>query len=183
MKPPVRIADDLIRQVVNATSVKVLATLQAVDPLITAVHYQYGHYNDVKERLLQKGKTDKPNRYPLIVLFEDFRVLNRVPGIFGIADVKIIILHTSSKSYTRQQREDSVFNPVLVPIYEAFLTQLRVRGFFMQYGPFKHTRIDRPHWGDPGQYQNNGYLFDEVLDGIELSDLTLQTYFNNCVIA
>lgn len=178
----------LIGTVVAKTSAALLTQLQAVDPLITGVHYQYGHYNDIKERLLQKGKTDKPNRYPLIALFEDFRVTNRVPGIFGIADLRLIILHFSSKGITREQRETNVFLPILVPIYEEFLKQLRVSGFFMQYGPFRHNRIDRPHWGDPGLYRSrsgepDGYIFDEILDGIEIDGLQLQTYFNNCVTA
>lgn len=181
MKEPIRIVD-LIGQVVAKTSAKVLAQLQAVDATITAVHYEYGHYNDVRERLIQKGKVNPDQKYPLIVLFEDFRLVNRVPGLTGIADLKIIILHTSKKDLTRQQRESQVFLPVLVPIYDEFLRQLRYSGFFMQYGPFRHNRIDRPHWGDPGIYGNKGYLFDDILDGIEISDLQLQTFLANCII-
>lgn len=182
MKPPVRIVD-IIGDLVAKTSAALLTYLQTVDPLITGVHYQYGHYNDIKERLLAKGKIDPAARYPLVVLFEDFRVQNRTPGIFGIADVKMMVLHLSRKDITRQQREANVFKPVLVPIYDELLRQMKISGKFMQYGPFRHNRIDRPHWGDPVIYGNNGYLFDEVLDGIEISDLQLQTYLNNCVTA
>lgn len=182
MKPEVRLVD-LIRRVVVKTSTAVWPKLIQADPLITAVHYEYGHYNDVRERLLQKGKVNADQKYPLIVLFEDFRIVNRVPGLIGIADIKIIILHTSKKDVTRAQRESQVFLPILVPIYNEFLKQLRYSGFFMQYGPFRHTRIDRPHWGDPGIYGNKGYLFDDVLDGIELSDLQLQVYTAECITA
>jgi len=180
MIAPVRIVD-IMDGMVAKTSATVLPALQTVDPMITGVHYQYGHYNDVKERLLQKGKTDRPNRYPLIVLFEDFRVLNGRPGLFGVADVKIMVLHLSRKDITRPQRETNVFKTVLVPIYDAFMYQLWVSGLFMQYGRFEHARIDRPHWGDPALYGNAGYLFDEILDGIEIADLQLVTYLNNCV--
>lgn len=183
MKPKLRIVD-LIGQVVAKTSAKVAPLLPAPPAPLTAltVHYQYGHYTDVRQRLMTDGKVNPDVRYPLVVLFEDFRLVNRELGLIGIADLKIIILHTSSKSYTRQQREDQVFLPVLVPIYDEFMKQLKYSGFFMQYGPFRHNRIDRPHWGDPGIYGNKGYLFDEVLDGIEISDLQLQTYPANCII-
>lgn len=182
MKPPVRIVD-IIGEVVASTEAKLLTALQAVDSKITGINYLYGHYNDVRERLGQYGKTEKNSRYPLIVLFEDFRIVNRVLGLTGIADVKIIILHTSSKDFTREQRESLVFKPILVPIYDEFLKQLKLSGHFMQYGPFRHNRIDRPHWGDPVLYGNNGYLLNDILDGIELSDLQLQTYLPNCVAA
>lgn len=181
MKPQVRLVD-LVGRAVAKTSAKVLPLLPVLDPLITAVHYEYGHYNDVRERLIQKGKVNPDQKYPLVVLFEDFRIVNRVPGLTGVADIKIIILHTSKKDWTRQQREDRVFLPILVPIYNEFLRQLRYSGYFMQYGPFRHTRIDRPHWGDPGIYGNKGYLFDDVLDGIELSDLQLQVYMAECIV-
>lgn len=181
MKPQRRLVD-LIGQVVAKTSAKMLAALQLVDPAITGVYYQYGHYNDVKERLIAQGRVNPDQKYPLIVLFEDFRLVNRVPGLIGIADLRLMILHTSKKDITRAQREERVFLPILNPIYNEFLKQLRVSGFFMQYGPFRHNRIDRPHWGDPGVYGNKGYLFDDVLDGIELSDLQLQTYTATCII-
>lgn len=184
MKTPVRIVD-LIGKAVGKVSVKLLAQLQAVDPKITGVYYEYGHYNDVRERLIQKSKTlsTKDQRYPLVVLFEDFRLVNRVLGITGIADIKILILHLTKKEFTREQREDLVFMPILVPIYEALLNELKISGDFMQYGPFRHNRIDRPHWGDPELYKNGGYLLNDILDGIELSELQLQTYLPNCVTA
>ena len=182
MKVPVRIVD-LIGKAVQKTSAKLLTQLQTVDPMITGVHYDYGHYTDIRERLGQKAKTAKTARFPLVILFEDYRVVKRTLGLEGIADAKIIIVHRSSKDYTRQQREDLVFKPILVPIYHELLHQLKISGDFMQYGPFQHNQIDRPHWGDPGLYGNDGYLLNEVLDGIEISDLRLQTYLPNCVTA
>lgn len=179
MKLPIRYVK-IFEGIVAKTSAKLLPALQAVDPMIKAVHYDFGHYNDVRERLIQKGKTAQDQRYPLIVLFEDFRQGNRVLGLDSIGDVKIIILHLTKKEYTRQQREEKVFLPILVPIYNEFLKQMKYSGHFMQYGPFRHDRIDRPHWGDPGLYANGGYLLNDVLDGIELSNLQLQTYLPNC---
>lgn len=181
MKLPVRIVKH-VETVVSRVSAKLLTQLKLVDLLITGVHFLYGHYPDIRERLLQLGKTEKDRRYPLIVLFEDFRVRNKTVGIFGGVEVKIMILWPSRKDITREQREASYLQ-ILDPIYKEFFKQLRASGLFMQYGPFEHERIDRPHWGDPALYGNKGYLLDEILDGIEINNLILKTYFNDCVIA
>lgn len=182
MKLPIRYKR-IFEGIVAKTSAKLLTQLQTVDPMITAIHFGFGHYNDERERLIQKGKTSKEQRYPLIVLFEDYRQGNRVLGLDNTADVKIMILHLTRKDYTRDQRETLVFNPILVPIYDEFLKQMKISGHFMQYGPFRHDRIDRPHWGDPGLYANGGYLLNDVLDGIELANLQLQTYLPTCTQA
>lgn len=182
MKPQIRLTD-VMSKIVAKTSTKILSVLQAVDPSITAVHYEYGHLKDVRERLMAKTLANPmATRYPLVWLIEDFRTTHE-PGLFGVSDVKIMILHTTLKEYTRVQREQLVLLPILIPVYNALLYQMKISGMFMQYGPFAHVHIDRPHWGNPEEWGNKGYLFDEPLDGIELSELELKIYLANCVIA
>lgn len=181
MKPEVRLTD-IIRKVVVRTSAKKLAYLQTVDSTITGIQYQYGHLKDVRERLRAQTIADPSARkYPLIWLIEDFNVENGKAGLTGVSDVRIMILHNTKKEYTRQQRENLVILPILIPVYNEFLVQMRAIGSFMQYGPFDHNRIDRPHWGNPEEWGNKNYLFDEPLDGIEISDLSLQIYLANCL--
>lgn len=183
MKPEVRLTD-IMRRVVARVSAKKLAYLQTIDPTITGVHYQYGHLKDVRERLVAQSQANPmTRRYPLIWLIEDFEVVNSIPGIYGVSKVRIMILHDTQKEYTRQQREDRVFLPILIPIYNEFFVQMSVIGSFMQYGPFSHRRVDRPHWGNPAEWLGfKNYLFDEPLDGIEITELSLQIYLANCVI-
>lgn len=183
MSNPVYIVD-IMRDVVTVTSSVLLAQLQQKDPLITAVHYDYGHYTDIRERLVAKDKSGKPDeKYPRIVLFEDHRIKHGQEGLTGIADLKLLILHVSSNKVTRQWREDNVFRPILYPIYFEFLKQLKLSGKFQIYDTTKiqHDQINRPHWGDPGLYKNEGYLLGDILDGIEIANLNLLTYLDNCV--
>lgn len=181
MKPEVRIVE-IIRKVVTRVSVRKLTYLKTIDPSITGIQYQFGHLQDVRERLQAQTLADPTmRRYPLIWLIEDFDIDYGEIGLNGVSDIRIMILHTTEKDYTRQQREDKVILPILIPIYNEFFVQLRAIGSFMQYGPFRHTRIDRPHWGNPAEWGNKGYLFDEPLDGIEISDLDLQIYLANCL--
>src|SRR5688572_3159637 len=108
---------DIFRDIVAKTSTVLLTQLQAVDPLITAVHYDYGHYNDIQAKLMQKDKITPGQKYPLIVLFEDHKIRHGQIGLTGITDLKLIILHLTRKDYTRQQREDLVFRTILYPVY------------------------------------------------------------------
>lgn len=182
MTGPVYIVD-IMRDVVAAVSAALLPQLQAVDPLISAVHYDYGHYTDIRERLVTLGKVTPAEKYPRIVLFEDHRVRHGDEGLTGIMDLKLIILYPSRNDITRQQRETGVFRPILYPIYQEFLRQLYLSGKFNIYDVTKiqHDQINRPHWGDPGLYKNEGYLLGDILDGIEIANLQLTTYLDNCL--
>lgn len=174
-------------KIVARVSVKLLAQLKAVDPMITGVHYEYGHYTDIQERLITYSQSNekKTDRYPLIAVFEDDKVTHRQRGMYGNAGMKIIILAATSNSITRVQREERTFKPILYPIYEELLSQIFKSGVFNVYSPdqIQHEQINRPHWGDPGLYKNEGYLFTDVLDGIELNNLVLPTYLKTCEAA
>lgn len=178
--------NDIFGEIVARVSAKLLAQLQAVDPAITGVHYQYGHYTDIQERLITFGKgTSRNQRFPLICVFEDEKIEHRREGFFGMAKKKILILAQTTATRTRVQREEEVFKPILYPIYEELLTQIFKSGKFNVYSEdqIEHSQINRPHWGDPGIYRNEKYLFTDVLDGIELSNLNLQTYLKTCEAA
>lgn len=182
MTGPVYIVD-IMRDVVGAVSAALLTQLQAVDPLISAVHYDYGHITDLRERLVTQGKVDATAKYPRVILFEDYRLRHAQEGLTGITDLQLLIIHPSKKEITRQEREDGVFRPILYPIYQEFLKQLYLSGKFNIYDVTKiqHDQINRPHWGDPELYKNKEYLLNDVLDGIEIANLQLQTYLDNCL--
>lgn len=175
---------DVFREIVQRVSAKVTPFLPGTEN-ISGVYFDYGHYTDIRERLVAKSKSleTKSNRFPLIAMFEDFRIRRGDEGLTGIADMTLIILYHSNKVKTRQQREDDVFKPILIPIYNELLRQIKLSGKFMVYSEsqIKHDMIKRPHWGDPAMYGNDSYLFDTVLDGIELRNLSLTTFLNNCL--
>lgn len=161
--------------------------LKRIDPKITAIQYEYGHLPDVRERLISKGKVLEGSRFPMIVVFEDFRTDHSKVGVTGISRLSIILLALSNKNYTRQQREEKTFEPILRPMYELFKQQLKLSGKFMIYDvtTIKHTQVDLPHWGDPKNQrsdakENTGYLTDQCLDGIGMDGTQLISYFQLC---
>jgi hypothetical protein len=173
---------DILRDIVADTSTVLLQQLQAVDPLITGINFQYGHYNDVRQQQMQKGKTDKTGRTPLFWLIEDYTIRKGQLGLTGVAMPRILIAHTTKKEYTRQQREDRVIRPVLYLIYDEFIRRLKLSGKFMIYDItlMAHNFTVRHHTGVDPKYDPSGYFLDDVLDGIELTNFELKTYLSNC---
>lgn len=82
MSQPVFIVD-VIRDIVAATSAVLLAQLQTVDPLITAVHFKYGHINDIRERITTE-MNQGINFCPFVCLIEDYRLKKGEEGLTGI---------------------------------------------------------------------------------------------------
>lgn len=171
---------DVIRDVVAATSAVLLAQLQTVDPLITKIWFEYGHRNDINERLItyQNGGT---NFCPMVCMFEDYRLKHGEKGLTGITNLVIVIIYYTKESTTRVEREANVFRPVLYPVYLEFLKQLKLNGKFSIYDEtlIKHDQINRPNWGDPDLYKERP--LKGVFDGIELNNLQLTTFLNNCL--
>lgn len=179
MSQPVYIVD-IFRDVVAATSVSLLTTLQAVDSTITGIKYEYGHRADMNERIITYGKQGI-NFMPMVCLFEDYKLHHGTVGYTGITELTMIIIYYSKPDITRAQREANVFRPILYPIYNELLKQLMVSGMFSIYDVTKvqHDQINRPHWGDPDLYKE--YPLKGVFDGIEISNLQLKTFLNNCL--
>lgn len=164
----------ILRQVVERTSTKLLPQLQTIDDKIEGVHFLHGHYTEVRQILSNKSLSNeyKFRKYPLVVLFHDFPVRREEDNdMYGTATVQMIILHSSTKDKIIDTRYDQVFVPILNPIYDEFVYQLKRHKGLMS--PGQHTLIDRPHWGNPDIYGSGGYIFKDVLDGKELKDLVL----------
>lgn len=172
MKEPVYVVD-IFRDIVEKVSEAVAPNID-----VESVQYLVGHYVEIKDRLLSQSKS-KLDSFPLIALFQDF-VETRGGEYYATANLQIMILHNTSKIDYVEDRYEKVFKPILYPIYEELLKQISKKA--VVYGPNKiqHDKIDRPHWGNPKMYGNEGYIFDFVLDGIELRNLKF-TLKQNCI--
>lgn len=179
MSQPVYIVD-VFGDVVAATSVALLSTLQAIDPTIIKIWFEYGHRADINERLITYGRQGV-NFMPMVCLFEDYKLSHEQVGLTGITNLTLIIIYFSKPDITREQRETNVFRPILYPVYNELLRQLKIDGRFSIYDitKIKHDQINRPHWGDPDLYKE--YPLKGVFDGIEISNLQLKTFLNNCL--
>ncbi|MHB9057113.1 MAG: hypothetical protein ACYC2P_13365 [Paludibacteraceae bacterium] len=180
---PVYIVDE-IGLAVAQVSANLLAQLQAFDATITGVHYQYGHPIEIIETLKQmdEAKAYKFSRYPFVGLFQDFPEDVGEVGFNGEVTLHMIIARFTTPTYKAAQRYEFNFKPVLYPIYFELLKQLNFSKAFQSYteSTIQHTKIDRLYWGREGLYKNEGNIFNDFLDCIEIRNLKLKTYLKIC---
>lgn len=179
MSQPVYIVD-VFKSVVEKTSTALLTQLQTVDSLIIGIKFEYGHRNDINERIISYGN-QRINFCPMVCLFEDYKIKRGQVGTTGITNLIIVIIYYSQPNITREERDVNVFKPILEPVYFEILKQLKLDGRFSIYDEttIKHDFIRRPHWGDPELYKE--YPLKGVFDAIELNNLQLTTFLKNCL--
>ncbi len=178
--PIVKIARGWVEEV----STKVTPIIQANDAaitgspsLITSVYYQHGHILEIIETLKQRDQGGKElEKYPLVALLQDFPLKRGQLGIEGETTLHFIIAMSTLPEYKADQRQARNFDPILYPIYEAFLKAIAASPFTMEYSVSKisHTQIDRMYWGRDGLAGVEGNIFDDWIDCIELKDLSLK---------
>lgn len=150
-----------------------------------APFFEYGHRREINAVLLEKDKDAvyKYQKYPLIALRMDFP--EETAGIDISYTLNIAILAYTNKNYRASERIENVFKPVLAPLYERFMTEIRNSGFFMwpvtadQSKP-PQTRIQRPFWGTETQEGTEKQIFTDPLDAIELVNLKINLKEKNC---
>jgi len=175
---------DLFRTITKSVSEKLTAQLKLVDPLIDGVHYKHGHPLEILEILdeLAKGITTKTSRYPLIGLFQDIpESIDVQEGFYGDVSFHLIIARPTDPNYRAAKRYEVNFKPILYPIYTALLEEIRLsKFFFLVDNKIPHTKIDRLYWGREGLYGNEGNVFNDRIDCIEIRDLKLRVKTQNC---
>lgn len=182
---PVIYLDEIIADCVTKVSAKLLPSLSVIDPNITGVHFQHGHPLEIIDalKLLSTGTTTKNKRYPLVALFRDFKeTMGDLPGIYSVAKPTIIIATRTLPAYSSDQRKEISFKPILHPIMVELFNQFEMSGKFMTEGDDLQTvdRIDHYFWGRESIYGANANIFSDWIDCVELNNLNLQLYTNNC---
>lgn len=175
---------DIFRDIVADVSTQVLPTLQAVNPQITGVHYEHGHLLEVNNTLTNKEKsnTERFNKYPLIVLLQDFPEVSTRQGHSEIT-LRLIIAASTKSDIKASERYERTFSPILMPIYEQLLDSIRWSSNFFWDGDLTsppHTKIDRPFKGIAVENGNVRYSMNDKLDAIEIDNLQLNYFDNKC---
>lgn len=158
------------------------AVVSKVDQVIFSslgvhVYYMYGHVSEIVDRLksMNASPDHKDKKYPLIALFQDFKVVRGEKlSMYGSASLNIIIATLTQPQYLAEQRYTLNFKPVLYPIYNELLNQLSLHAQFYFKHPIQHTEIDRLYWGKEGLYGNNGNIFNDYIDAIEIQNLQVE---------
>jgi len=143
-------------------------------------YYLHGHpleiVNTLKEHT-ESGADLKFKKFPLIAMLEDFED----DGSFGVfahrAKVDILFITNTNMDYKASDRYTNSFNLILTPIYDLFVKYLKKkRGVFTEKDNISGKTIYHLYWGKKGLYGNDGNIFDDFIDAIEIKGLELKIY-------
>lgn len=174
MSEPIYIVD-YFEDIVNQVSTSLGVT----------VGYQYGHPKEINETLvaLSKSPVSGGSAFPMVALFtdieekkgEDFNYDSKV-------SLHILIAEQTRTEYNSAERMEKTFKPVLYPIYTALIEKIAASKYFFEASvkAIPHSKTDRLHWGKSGIYGNEGLIFTENLDCIEIQNLSLTVKHRNC---
>jgi hypothetical protein len=180
MSKPIFITD-IFETIVAATSKKVLPQIKAFDPNITGVNYQFGHPTEITQTLDEwSSGTKDADKYPLIALLLDTPMDKGYINVEAKLDLHFIIARRTEQNYKAAERLKQNFKPVLYPVYDEFMRQLYFSGCFSDAMDPKHRQIDRYFWGKQGLYGNEKNVFNDKIDAIEIQNLKLTLYKQNC---
>lgn len=184
--------DDIIGEVVQATSDAILSTLIVNETevlgssLIQQVRYSKSSFDELIETLAQEDKSNvgRLTKYPLIHLVQDVAIERGGDiGFYGLPNLNILFIHQTEQAFKTDERDEKVFKPVLWPLYYAFLEQLKWSGWILDTwqvtGEFRHRVIKRAFWGNR-QLQGSKLILNDYVDAIEVQNLTVKINYSNC---
>lgn len=176
---------DIMKSVVDRVSAKLTPAFKLIDDSISAVHFDYGHPLEIIETLTQKSGTSMVyDKYPLVALFLDASVERGVEvGMYGEYDLHLAIVKGTVAEYKAYQRDELNFRPFLIPIYMELMNQLMFEKALQMptdVSRIRHRMTERYYWGRQGLYGNEGNIFGDHVDAIEIERLKIKVNLNYC---
>ena len=147
--------------------------------LVPILVFDHGHPLEIVNRIQAYTESDtlKYEAFPRICLLHDFE--EKITFETAVS-LTIIIVTQTAPEYSAPDRYTYSFDPVLTPLYDRFMKLLAESANIAttDNNYFKHTKIDRLFWGKNGLYGNQGNIFNDYIDAIEIKDLEL--IITNC---
>lgn len=184
--------DDIIEEVVQATSDKVLTTIQANEievlgsSLIQQIRFSKSSFDELIETLFQADKSgeERFKKYPLVHLVQDIAIERGSDiGFYGTTNLTIVFIHQTQQNFKTDERDEKVFKPVLWPIYYEFMEQLKRSAWILNpwqnTGEFRHRVIKRAFWGNR-KLETSKNILNDYVDAIEVQNLQLKINYSNC---
>lgn len=156
-----------------------------INDVLTNIYYDFGVAIEVVNRL--KLKTTDPilraKKYPLIwFLIQDSvkeDIDYRKNPVRNTNEISIIICTETEKGFTSAERYDNVILPILRPIYDSFIINIKKSKLVKSKTKFFHEYSENLFWGANGLYGHIGNIFDDNIDAIIIENLDL-SIVNNC---
>lgn len=145
------------------------------------VYFIQGHPLEIVNVLLSltKGPTTKNKKYPLVALFRDFRedVSEGAHGYTVSARPRLLICTLTQPNFRADEREAKNFIPILQPIFEELVGQIRLSAAFgaPTVKDMGIVKWDRYYWGTQVADAN---VLNDYIDAIEIEGINLKLINN-----
>lgn len=165
----------LIKEVV--ANVNTIFSTRASDPF--NVFFDHGLYVSVADNIYKKQNqgVEEAGIFPLIWLITpsiDIDPSVAKDAIYGTATFDMIIAMPTSNEYTQDQRDQLVFIPRLLPIYDELVKQLEISDYFKKtLKPIVEHYRYRPYWGGIEGGTDQKTLFKNFIDAIHVTGIRL----------
>lgn len=147
--------------------------------------FKPGHLLEVVTSLTEKDKDPvyMNQKYPLIALRMD--IAEQHTGTLVNFKLNLAIVYYTEPNLIVEDRYNATFKPILYPLYESFMRNLKSVGlFYWKTGSNNelppHEKYDRPFYGTEGKNSNEKYIFNDPLDAIEIVNLEISKRNKGC---
>jgi len=150
------------------------------DPVVTGPpasggkkpYYLYGHPLEIVNILSEKSSNNtlKFEKFPLIVLFQDFPETITLAG--RDVSLNLAIITDTRQDYYAADRYTNTFKTILYPLWDLLIEYMK-RNSNIDQVTFDYQKTDRLFWGKHGLYGNDGNIFNDFVDAIEIENLKL----------
>jgi hypothetical protein len=144
-------------------------------------YYLHGHPLEIINTLQEYTNIAslKLKKFPLIALFEDIDASEKEGLFLTKAKLNVVIITDTLPSYKADERYTNSFDTVLTPLYELFIKYcINSRVLFTPNRKIQHNRVNHLYWGKNGLYGNEGNIFNDYIDAIEIKNLDFKVYRN-----
>ena len=169
--------------VVSGTNVNFCLKIRVLKSVFTGIpttlniklYFLHGHPLEIVNTLSRKASSHyyRGRRFPLFALYQDIEEQSDINGYEREANITIIIAVQTNRDFDAPTRQDTSFDAVLYKLYEEFIYHLKKSQYIASNIP-QPNRTDRMYWGRNGLYGNEGNVFNEYIDAIEINDLNLK---------
>lgn len=147
------------------------------------VNYQFGDWQYMAKTLqaMSKSHLTSGKKYPIIGLFSPFTEY-RSDATHNLLRLSFLIATATKKEYTNEERLQYSFKDILHPVYDSFMRNIKKdRYLSIDYsGVVKHDYVDNYRYGSSGVYGEGSNKFDDMIDGIDITNLEVKIIKNNC---
>ena len=147
------------------------------------INFLFGDWTYMSNILTMWSKSPSlaAKKYPVVCLFAPFDE-DKTNGRYSCTTRIDLLIATQTKSeYTNEQRIEKSFVPVLRPIYEAMIEQLKKHPLLdFDKDVVAHTYSENMRYGSRGVMMSDGKPFNDYIDGIDIKSLFIKIKKYNC---